>query len=156
MPALLERLSEPLPEMLRYHQLLGRTDAQRIDLLLLHHRDRQLGLDVGALDARTGDRDAIERLGLGLFRFTVRGGRLRERDSRTGQRDQQGRARAVEGQAIRHQGRHSVSVVVPVQQALASSPGMHSVPATHGCLHKQEWQEATPTPSLAIEPASDV
>jgi len=62
----------------------------------------------------------------------------------------------VEGQAIRHQGRHSVSVVVPVQQALASSPGMHSVPATHGCLHKQEWQEATPTPSLAIEPASDV
>ena len=50
-----------------HQQLLGRGDALAIDLRPVDHRDRQRLLHIGALDARAGDRDAVERGDFGLL-----------------------------------------------------------------------------------------
>ncbi len=83
------------------HQLFGRTDALRVDLGLPDDRDRQRGLDVGALDARAGDADLVQLLGRRLRGLGDGLGRgLREGDQRRAQPGQQRQGEcATAGQA---------------------------------------------------------
>jgi hypothetical protein len=86
-------------------QLFRGGDALRIDLRLLDDRHRQRGLDLGALDAGTGDRHLLKRLYPGRGGVGLGGGFLR--GGGQGEGGEQGNGEAVEARNGTH--RHQAS-----------------------------------------------